>query len=93
MSFSQHRKVLQPGEWTKISTEQDSNVTVDNYGVGAYQFVRIVSSPTAPGPNDDLVNFRTIRPGTQQVFTNLDDGTVLWALAVNEPVPIEVLTG
>jgi hypothetical protein len=93
MSFGQHRITLTPGVWTKISTDQDANVTIDNYGVGAYQFVQIVSGPHAPDDSEPLHNFRTLRPGAQHALTNLDEGTVLWARAVNEPVVIEVLTG
>lgn len=93
MSFGQHRITLQPGTWTQICQAGDSNVTVDNYGVGAYQFIHVISGTTAPAEGAPVPNYRTIRPGSQQVMTNLDEGTILWAKAVNDPVVIEVLTG
>lgn len=92
MTFGTPRKTLEPGKWTQISTTEDTNVTIENFGVDAYQFVQIVSGPTEPGTDTDVTNYRTIRAQRSQTFTNLDEGTVLWARAL-APVVIEVLTG
>ena len=91
MSFGMRRYTLVPGTWTQISTDADSNVTIDSTAVGAYQNVHLTSSPQAPTP--PVTNVRTLRAQDQQVFTNLDQGTVLWATACHTPVDIEVLTG
>lgn len=93
MTFGQHRHTLPVGEWVQISTSDDENVTVENFGVSAYQFVHIISGANPPSGSDPVDAFRTLPAGRQHTFTNLDDGTVLWARAVNEPVVIEVLTG
>lgn len=92
MTFGTPRKSLEPGKWTQISTTEDSNVTIENFGVDAYQFVQIVSGPTEPSSDTEVANYRTIRAQRSQTFTNLDEGTVLWARAL-APVVIEVLTG
>lgn len=92
MSFGQSRIILQPGEWAQISTSEDANVTVENFGVDAYQFVHIVSGAVNPG-EDPPEHFRTLHPQRQHTFTNLDEGTVLWARALSMATLIEVLTG
>lgn len=93
MSFGQHRRTIDAADWYQISASEDANVTIENFSVGAYQSVRIISGATPPAPGDPVENFRTLTAGRQHTFTNLDEGTVLWARAVNEPVVIEVLTG
>lgn len=93
MPFGQKRFELEPGKWTQISTTDDQNVTVDNFGVAAYQTVRIAASAADPGTDGEIHHFRTLRPQLQQTFTNLDEGTVLWATATSEHVTIEVMTG
>lgn len=85
------RYTLQRGTWTQISNAGDSNVTIDSTGVGAYQNVHLAASATQPGAMG--TNVRTLRAQDQQVFTNLEEGTVLWATACHTPVDIEVLTG
>lgn len=90
MTFGTPRKTLEPNKWTQISTAADANVTVENFGVDAYGTVQIISGPTEP--TSDVTDFRTIRPQGSQTFTNLDEGTVLWARSA-APVVIEVLTG
>lgn len=92
MTFGTPRKTLEAGKWTQISTAQDANVTVENFGVDAYQTVQIVSGANEPSSDNPVTNFRTLRPQGSQTFTNLDDGTVLWARASRDVV-IEVLTG
>lgn len=91
MSFGNKRHILQPGVWTQISTDADTNVTVDSFGVGAYQNAKIAAG--AQAPTGATTAFRTLRSGDQAVFTNLDEGTVLWATATSEAVAVEVLTG
>lgn len=92
MTFGTPRVTLVPYVWTQICTSDDENVTVENFGVGAYQTVQIMAGPTAPGPEVEITQYRTIRPQASQTFTNLDEGTVLWARSA-EAVVIEVMTG
>lgn len=92
MTFGTPRHTLVPNEWTRICASEDENVTVENFGVGAYQTVQIIAGPTPPGSDADITQFRTVRPQASQTFTNLDEGTVLWARS-SEAVVIEVMTG
>lgn len=92
MSLDFQRTVLTSGAWLQISTTDDTNVTVENFGVGAYQTVQIATGAEAP-TDETLTGFRTLRPQQSQNFTNLDEGTVLWARSVSLDTPIEVIAG
>lgn len=91
MSFGQKVYTLTAGEWTQISTTDDANVTVENFATGAYGNIRIIAGATAP--DLDFPDYRTLRPQQQHTYTNLDEGTTLWARASVDDVRIEVQTG
>lgn len=92
MSFIPKRMILTIGTWVQICEPDDINVTVENFGVDPYQTVYIIAGSSPP---DDLTvtDYRTLRAGSSQNFTNLDEGTVLWARSVSQDTPIEVVAG
>lgn len=92
MSLGLHGAMLAPGIWVQISSADDTNITVENFGVGAYQTVQIAAGSEMP-TDQTMVGFRTLRPQQSQTFTNLDQGTVLWARSVSQDTPIEVIAG
>lgn len=92
MSLDFQRTVLTSSAWLQISTTDDTNVTVENFGVDAYQTVQIATGAEPP-TDETITGFRTLRPQQSQNFTNLDEGTVLWARSVSLDTPIEVIAG
>lgn len=91
MAFSQNRLMI-TGAWQRISMTDDANVTVESYGVNAYQRIEI-GTGTADDPPAAGTSFRTLSPQRQLTYTNLDEGTVLWARSSGDPVPVDITTG
>jgi hypothetical protein len=89
MSLNFKRYVLALDAWTQICSPSDECVTIENTGSNVYQGARIVASELEPSL--DFADFRSIPAGRQQTFTNIEEGTILWARAVGMVVSIEVI--